>query len=176
LAITKERKHRLVDEYTKLIADNAALIFTTYSGLSVKELQELRRQLRETGSEFHIVKNNLVKLAFKEDELPFPEDVLVGPTAVGFASEYIIGLAKAIVELSRESESMAIKVAIIDGVLYDAKQVGRLADLPPLPVVRAQFLSVLQAPATLVAGILGGSVRQLVNLFKAYAESESAAA
>lgn len=176
MAITKERKRKLVDEYTKLVADNSALIFTTYSGLSVKELQELRRQLRETGGEFHIIKNNLVKRVIKDGELSLPEDVLVGPTAMGFASEDTIGLAKAIVELSRESESMAIKVAIFDGVIYDAKQVGRLADLPPLPVVRAQFLSILQAPASRVAGVLGGSVRQLVNVLNAYAESEPASA
>jgi large subunit ribosomal protein L10 len=93
---------------------------------------------------------------------------------MGFADEDVVGLAKAIVELSRESEQLVVKAAIIDGVVYDTKQVARLADLPPLPVVRAQFLRVLQAPASRAASVLVGSVRQLINVFNAYAESEAA--
>jgi len=69
-----------------------------------------------------------------------------------------------------------VKGAVIDGVIYDELQVTRLANLPPLPMVRAQFLSMLQAPASRIAGVLAGSIRQVVSVLKAYSEAEPAVA
>jgi large subunit ribosomal protein L10 len=174
LAISKERKKQIVLEYKELLNENPALILTSYSGLSVKELENLRHQIREVGGKFHIVKNNLIEKAFKEVDYPLPEGVLVGPTAIGFASEDIIGVAKAIVEISKTTEVMSIKGAVIDGAIYDAGQVRRMAELPPMPVVQAQFLSLLQTPATRAVGIFASSVRQVVSVLKSYSESEPA--
>ncbi|NIS82476.1 MAG: 50S ribosomal protein L10 [Anaerolineales bacterium] len=175
MAITKERKQALVTQYKELAKDNAALILTTYSGLSVKELESLRQQIREVGGEFHIIKNKLADLAFKEANVTLPDDALAGPTAIGFAAEDVVGVAKAIVDLSKETEFMAVKGAVIDGAIFDGQQVRRMAELPPLPVVRAQFLSMLQAPANRFAAIMTSSVRQVVDVVKAYADSEATA-
>jgi large subunit ribosomal protein L10 len=176
LAISKERKKQLVTQYKELLDNNTGLVMTEYSGLSVKEIQGLRAKIREAGGSFHIVKNNLVERAFNEVGVPLPEGSLLGPTAIGFSSEDILGVAKAIVDLSRDAESVRVKGAVIDGVLYDGRQVLQLADLPPLPVVQAQLLTVIQAPARQIAGVFNGSVRQLVGVIKAYAETEAAAA
>jgi large subunit ribosomal protein L10 len=100
----------------------------------------------------------------------------MGPTAIGFASEDILGVAKAIVDLARDVEFVDVKGAVIDGVIYDNSQVRQMADLPPLPMVQAQLLSVIQAPARQLAGVLTGSARQLVNVLQAYSETEPAAA
>ncbi|HEY44393.1 MAG TPA: 50S ribosomal protein L10 [Anaerolineae bacterium] len=159
-------------QYKELLSDNSALIMTAYSGLSVKELESLRHRIREAGGSFHIIKNNLAERAFNEVGVPLPEGALMGPTAIGFTSEDVIGVAKAIVDLAREVEFIRVKGAVIDGLIYDENQVMHLADLPPLPVVQAQMLSVLQAPARQVAGVLIGSVRQLISVFKAYSETE----
>lgn len=175
MAISKERKKDLVGKYKTLLENNSGMILTNYIGLSVKELEGLRRDIREVGGEFHVIKNTLADLAFKEAEITMPENALAGPTAIGFASEDIVNVAKAIVDLSKETEFLTIKGAIIDGVSYDGQQVRRLAELPPLPVVQAQLLGVLQAPASRIAGILAGSVRQVVNVVKAYSESVAAA-
>ena len=67
-----------------------------------------------------------------------------------------------------------MKPALLDGFVYDGRQVERLADLPPQPVLRAQLLGVLQAPAGQIARALAGSVRQLMNVMKAYSESQAA--
>ena len=136
MAISKERKKQLVTQYKELLDNNTGLVMTGYSGLSVKEIQALRAKIREVGGSFHIVKNNLVERAFNEGGVPLPEGSLLGPTAIGFSSEDILGVAKAIVELSRDVESVRVKGAVIDGVLYDDRQVLQLADLPPLPVVQ----------------------------------------
>ena len=176
MAISKERKQALVTQYKELLSSNSALIITAYSGLSVKEVQGLRSQIRDAGGSFHIVKNNLVERAFNEVGVPIPDGALIGPTAIGFTSEDVLAVANAIVDLAREVEFVQVKGAVIDGVIYDDNQVRRLADLPPLPVVQAQMLSVIQAPARQLAGVLAGSARQLVNVLKAYSETEAATA
>ncbi|HEY46659.1 MAG TPA: 50S ribosomal protein L10 [Anaerolineae bacterium] len=176
MAISKERKQALVTQYKELLSSNSALIMTAYSGLSVKEIQGLRSKIRDAGGSFHIVKNNLVERAFNEVGVPFPEGSLMGPTAIGFSSEDILAVAKAIVDLAREVEFVQVKGAVIDGVIYDDSQVMQLADLPPLPVVQAQLLRVIQTPARQLAGVLSGSARQLVNVLKAYSETEAAPA
>lgn len=148
------------------------MILTSYSGVTVKELEEVRRKVRELGGEFHVVKNTLFALVMNEAGIALPEETYVGTTAIGFAMEEIPGVAKAIVDLAREVETVSIKGGLLEQAIYDASQIEMLADLPPLPVVRSQLLSMLQAPASRVAMSLAGSVRQLLNVTKAYAESE----
>lgn len=176
MAISKERKKALVDQYKNVISENTTLILTSNIGLSVKEMEGLRQNIREVGGEFLIVKNTLVKIAFDETNTPMPEGGLEGTTSIGATSEDVIGLAKAIVDLSRDVDTFKIKGAIIDGDVVETSQIRTLADLPPLPVLQGQLLSMLQAPATRVACALNGSIRQVVTVIKAYAEKEPAAA
>jgi large subunit ribosomal protein L10 len=82
-------------------------------------------------------------------------------------------VAKAIVDLARELGTVNLKGGYVDKVLYDAAQIERLADLPPLPVLRSQLLSLIQTPASRVALSLASSVRQIVNVTKAYADTET---
>jgi large subunit ribosomal protein L10 len=175
LAISKSRKQELVAEYRRLIEKHPSLILASFAGMGVKSLDQLRRRIRESGGEFHVVKNRLMALALKERGLVLPEPALEGSTIVGFAGDDIPAVAKAMVEVARQSEALAVKAGIVDGSIYDARQIERLADLPPLAVVQAQFLGLLQAPASRIAGALAGSVRQVVNVMKAYADSAAAA-
>ncbi len=176
MAVSKERKLELVSQYQELFKGSNALIMTAYSGLSVKELEKLRRNIREVGGEFHIIKNRLADLAFKATGVPIPGGALEGPTAIGFAFEDVIGVAKAIVDLAQGNANVYIKGAVIDGVIYDNAQVSQMANLPPMPVVQAQLLSVIQAPANRIARVLAGSARNLLNVFNAYSETEVTAA
>jgi large subunit ribosomal protein L10 len=146
---------------------------TTYSGVPVKELENLRRNIREVGGKFHIVKNTLMSRAFEDAGLEIPAEMLLGTTAVGFATDDVPAVAKAIVDLARELGTVNLKGGYVDKVLYDAAQIERLADLPPLPVLRSQLLSLIQTPASRVALSLASSVRQIVNVTKAYADTET---
>jgi large subunit ribosomal protein L10 len=175
LAISKERKQDLVSQYKSLAESNTAMIITNCSGLNVKQIEALRSQIRESGGEFHIVKNTLAELAFKEADIGLPEGALDGPTAIGFASEDTVDVAKAIVDVSKDTDVLAVKGAVIDGSLFNTQQVFQLAELPPLPVVRAQLLGLIQTPAGNIARALASSVRQVVNVLNAYSDSEAAA-
>ena len=176
MAISKERKQELITEYKQLLQDHPSFVLTAYSGMTVKELEVLRRRIRETGGEFHIIKNKLVGRVFKEADVALPEDTLMGPTAIGFAEEDVIEIMKVIVDAAKESEALRIKGAIIDGEVYDEAQSQRIADLPPLTVIRAQLVGLIQTPASKLTGLFAGSVKQVASVLKAYAESDAAAA
>jgi large subunit ribosomal protein L10 len=174
LAISKDRKLELVGQYKEWLSENNGVVFASYSGITVKELEGLRRKIREIGGEFHVVKNTLIQLALDDAGLNLPQEVLQGTTAIGFTSEDIPGLAKAISDLAKESSAMDIKGGVVDRVIYNGAQMKNLADLPPLPIIQAQLLSMIQTPAGRVANALASSVRQLVNVTKAYADSGAA--
>ena len=176
MAITREKKRELVEEYSRLLESSRGHVLVQYSGVTVKDLQNLRSKLREVGGEFHIVKNSLMSLAMQEAGLEVPEGSFDGTTAIGFARDDIPAVAKAIVDLAKEVESVAVKGAIVEGHLYNRKQVEHLAELPPLPVVQAQFLGLLQAPGRRVASTVAASVRQVLNVLKAYSETEATTA
>lgn len=174
MAISKVRKKELVAEYKGMAERSSGLILTSFSGVTVKDLEGLRSQIREVGGEFHIVKNSLMELAFKELKLPLPEGAQDGTTAIGFATDEIPGVAKAIVDVSRETETLQIKGGLIEGELIDVERIMRLADLPPLPIVRAQLLGLMTTPAGQVASVLAASLRQLAGVIGAYSRSEGA--
>jgi large subunit ribosomal protein L10 len=110
-------------------------------------------------------------LAFKELKLPFPAALMHGTTAIGFAVEEVPAVTKLIVDLSRENPGMRVKAGLIEGSLYDEAQVIRFAELPPLPVVRAQLLGLLTTPASQTAGVLAAALRGLAGVIHAYSQS-----
>jgi large subunit ribosomal protein L10 len=174
LAISKARKEELVMKYGELLGNSRAFVLASYSGVPVKDLESLRRKVREVGGEFHIVKNTLIQRVFEEQGFAVPDDLLVGTTAIGFATDDVPGVAKAVLDLSRESGTMEIKGGMIEKTLYGSGQIVRLAELPPLPVLRAQLLSQIQSPGTRIATALVNSVRQIINVTKAYSETSAA--
>ncbi len=176
MAISKERKQQLVGEYQRLLEGSQGLVLTSHRGLTMKDLESLRRRLREIGGEFHIVKNTLLDRAAKQVGVELPQETLRGTTAIGFAREEVPPVVKAIVELGRESEALWLKAGIIEGELFSAAQMEQLADLPPLAVLQARLLGVLSAPGGRVAAALAGAVRQVATVLKAHSESEAAAA
>jgi large subunit ribosomal protein L10 len=174
--VTRQRKQELVASYQAWLEHSSGVVLTSYTGMSVRAMEGLRRKVRETGGEFHVVKNRLLNLALRQAGVTVPDEALEGSTAVGFAGEDVPAMLKAIVETARAVGALQVKLAVLEGRVYDARQVERLAELPPLPIVRAQLLGLLQAPATRVAGALAGSVRQVVNVVKAYSEKQVAEA
>ena len=171
MAISKSRKEELVGQYKELLNESSGIVITSYSGITVKELEGLRRNIRDLGGTFHIVKNTLMELAFNDVGVTLPEDVLEGTTAIGFTSEDLPGLAKAILDIAKETGSMSIKAGVVEKTIYDGGQMRRIAELPPLPILQAQLLSMIQTPANRVATVVAGSVRQIVNVTKAYADA-----
>lgn len=170
MAINKSRKEELVREYKELLNKSNGIVITSYSGITVKELEALRKNIRELGGHFRIVKNSLMELAFDEAGINFPEEVMEGTTAIGFTNDDLPGLAKVILDVAKVSGSMNIKAGVVENTTYDGAEMRRIAELPPMPIIQAQLLSMIQAPASRVAMVVASSVRQIVNVTKAYAD------
>jgi large subunit ribosomal protein L10 len=147
---------------------------TEYKGVTMKQLDELRRRVRELGGEFHIVKNTLARLAFKEAGLPIPEGLFEGSTAVSFAFNDAAGMAKIMNEFLRTNEFIKVKGGYLGNQPMTAEDVKSLAELPPLPVMRAQLMGTLLAPASQLARILAEPARMVASVFKAYADKDAA--
>jgi len=174
LAISKERKVEIINQHKDWLANSKGAVLTEYIGLSAKDLEQLRLKIREAGGEMHVIKNTLGKLVFEEAGLDLPENVYEGSTAISFAYANAPDLAKAISDFAKTSDFVNIKAGILDGRAITADEVKALADLPPLPVVRAQLLGTIMAPASRLARVLAEPGRQIASVIKAYADKESA--
>jgi large subunit ribosomal protein L10 len=174
LAISKQRKEELVAQYIDWIDKSQAMFLTEYTGLSMKMIDDLRAKVRETGGEFHVVKNTLGKVAFEKAGLDLPEKFLEGSTAIVFVFQDVPAMAKTISEFSRSSDFVKIKGGYLDRRPIQASAVKDLAELPPLPVMRAQLLGVLSTPASKLARTLAEPARQLAAVIRAHAETATA--
>lgn len=175
MAITHEKKEVLVKEYLDQLNVSEAVIITSYRGLRVTQVEQLRRKIREAEGSFAIVKNTLAERALKEAGLPVVEEMLTGPVGIGFCHHNVSGVAKAISDFSKQNELLAIKGGLLGNRVIDEAGVRNLANLPSLDVLRAQLLGLINAPASQLAGVVAGGVRQLVNVFNAYAEKDAEA-
>jgi large subunit ribosomal protein L10 len=174
LAITKQQKQEIVAQYGEWLQQSDALVITEYTGLNMKEMDALRGKIREAGGEFHVVKNTLMKLAFQNADISFDEEQFVNSTAVAFAFEDPPGIAKAMTDFAKEYEAIKIKVGYLEGQRMTAEEVKALADLPPLPVMRATLLGTLLAPASQLVRTLAEPGRQVAAVVKAYADQDAA--
>jgi len=170
LAITKEKKNELVADYSERLAQSQAVIFTDHRGLTVKAQEALRRQLWESESSFQVVKNTLLSRALQNAGMSVPEEVLTGPTALGYCYEDAAAVVKILTQFAKETDVLTFKGGILRGQYIGPSQVLALGALPPREVLLAQVLGSIQAPITGVVNVLAGTLRGLVNVLQARAD------
>jgi large subunit ribosomal protein L10 len=176
LAFTKEEKAEMLEEYRGWIKKSQAVVLIEYKKMTMKDIDGLRLKVRELGGEVHIVKNTLLGRALESSGLPQPKGFLEGSTAVGFAFSDAPGLAKILKEASRGSEIFKVKGGYLGNQAVNAAEIRALADLPPLPVVRATLLGALMAPASQLARTLAEPARSVAAVLKSYSEKAAAPA
>ncbi|TAK12552.1 MAG: 50S ribosomal protein L10 [Anaerolineae bacterium] len=176
MALTKERKEKMIAQYAQWLERSEAVVFTEYTGLSMPALDKLRDAVRTAGGEFHIIKNTLAKHAFAKAGMDTPDSLFNGSSAIGIAFSDPPGVAKAILDAGKDNELIKIKGGFLNGQLLTAADMKALAELPPLPVVRSQLLAVINTPATQLARLLKEPGRQVAQVLKAYADKGGAAA
>lgn len=152
-------------------------VLTEYRGLSVAELTRLRRQLREAGVEYHVVKNTLALRAARDLGLDGQlEHTLNGPTALALGLRDQVSAARVLTEYVRTSRGpLRIKGAVLDGRLLPPEDVEELAYLPSIDVLRGHLAGAIQAPLASVVGTLEGALRTLLYVFEQRAEQLGAA-
>jgi large subunit ribosomal protein L10 len=173
LAISKTRKDELVEQYIELLNNSRAVFITEYTGLNVKDISQLRQEIRKADGAFHVTKNTLLRYALEQTDHPAPEELLAGQVATGFALSEAPALAKALTDFAKDKENLIIKGAILGKNVLTAEQVTALATLPSLDELRAQIIGLISAPAQNITSVIAGGVRQVVNVIDAYAKKDS---
>lgn len=176
MAVSKARKNEVLASYNDWLEKSKAIILVEYTGVTMKNLDNIRAKIRETGGEFHVVKNTLARRAFADNGMDFPQEYLLNSTAVSFAFSDPASTAKALSDATKGLDFIKVKGGFMDGQVLNADQVKTLASMPPLPVVRAQLLGVLQAPAGKLVRTIAEPARGLAAVIKAFTEKAPAAA
>ena len=176
MAITKERKQEVLNTYQDWLKRSQAVILVEYTGAKMKDMDTIRARVRESGAEFHVVKNTLMRRVFTEQGMTLPDGFLLQSTAISFAFTDAPATAKALSDATKGMAFVKVKGGFLGGQMLSAAQVKSLADLPPLPVVRAQLLGVLQVPAGKLVRTIAEPARSLAAVFRAYSEKAQTAA
>ena len=152
----------------------SAMWVVDYRGLTVKEMQQLRRDIRETGSVMKVYKNTLVHLALAEAELPTLDDMLAGPSAFVFSGNDVAASAKALKTFAKANENLEIKGGLMEGAAVSAAEVEAIASLPSREQLMAQIAGAISGVARGLATTINGVPRGLAQVVKAVAEQKEA--
>ena len=141
-----EAKKQLVDQIADQLKNSVSTVIVNYRGLTVAEVTELRKQLREAGVEYKVYKNTMLRRAAEQAGIDGLDEFLVGPTAVATSTEDVVAPAKVIAGFAKEHDAIEIKTGIMDGSLISADEVKTVGSLPSHDGLVSMLLSVLQAP------------------------------
>jgi len=161
----RTEKEQLVTELTTKIKGAQALYYTDFTGMNVKRMTELRRQLRRAGVEYVVIKNTLALRAVNESGLVAGS--LKGPTGIVVAADALAG-AKVLTDFAKANDQKpAVKGGMFDGRAIDAEQVKALANMPSREQMLAELGAGLMAPLAQMAGVMNGMLTMMVGALEA---------
>ncbi|MCL8024574.1 50S ribosomal protein L10 [Nocardioides bruguierae] len=156
-------KQAAVSDLVEQFNESAGAVLTEYRGLTVKELQDLRRSLGENAT-YAVVKNTLTKLAAKEAGLSGFDDLLTGPTAVAFIKGDMVEAAKGLRDFAKANPTLVIKGGVMDGQALDAAEVAKLADLESRDVLLGKMAGAMLASLSQAVYLLNAPLAQAARL------------
>ncbi len=175
MAKTKAQKQDLLTSLKERWTRTKSMVFSDYSGLKVAELEDLRRQLKDSGSEYLVVKKTLLSKLFKESGIQDIDPRQVpGELAVAFGYEDEIAPAKIIATLSKKYEALTISGGMLEGKFMSAERIIALSKLPSKDQLIAQVVGSIRAPLSGLVGVLQGNLRNLVYALNAIREQKTA--
>ncbi len=171
MALTREKKEKIVDDIRDNISEKTVVYFVNYKGMKARQIEKLRKQLKEDDANIMVVKKTLAKIAFEEEGIDFNPQELEGELAFVFGFGDIVSPAKTVSEFSKNYK-MRILGALLDGDGLEASKVEELADLPSKDQLRAQLVSTIASPLTGFVGVLEGNIKGLLTVLKKQSEKE----
>jgi large subunit ribosomal protein L10 len=156
-------KAAAVAELVESFQDSAGAVLTEYRGLSVKQLQELRRSLGENAN-YAVVKNTLTQIAATQAGVEAFDDLLTGPTAIAFINGDVVEAAKGLRDFAKAHPALVIKGGILDGKPLDPAEIARLADLESREVLLAKLAGGMLATLNQAVYVLNAPLAQAARL------------
>ncbi|AZH31368.1 MULTISPECIES: 50S ribosomal protein L10 [Paenibacillus] len=160
-----QAKQEAVEVVAAKLRESVTTVVADYRGLNVAQVTELRKQLREAGIEFQVLKNTLLRRATAEAGLTELDAVLTGPTAIAFGKDDAVSAAKILNDFAKKNNALELKGAVVEGRVIGVEEIKALAELPSREGLLSMLLSVLQAP-----------MRNFALAVKAVAEKEEQSA
>ena len=173
----RAEKQFIGKEYVTRLNSSPFFIVVDYRGLTVTNFTELRKRLHGSGSEVHVVKNSIFRVAAKEAGLAqLDKSALAGQVAVVTGQKDVSSAAKVLKAFAKEFSKGAVHFGYLNNQRLENKDLMELADLPSLDVLRAKILGTLQAPAAQLARVIAAPGQQLARVIQARVDKEPAAA
>ena len=156
-----EVKSQVVAEIVEKLQNCSSAIVVDYKGLTVEEVTELRKKMREAGVEYKVYKNTLVRKAAKEVGIEqFNDELLVGTNAIAFGQEDPVAPARIIKEFMDSHPKMELKMGVVEGTFYGKEDIVAFANIPSREVLIAKLLGSLKAPVSNFAYLLDAMIKK----------------
>jgi large subunit ribosomal protein L10 len=167
--LLRARKTEIVEHLKGVFSDAGVIVVAHYKGLSVAEVSDLRRGMRDAGAAFRVTKNTLARIALADTPYATLDRLFIGPTAIAYSADPIAA-PKAAVDFAKRNDKLAIVGGALPGNLLSPEQVRALADLPAIDELRAKLVGLLATPAARLIGVLQAPGAQLARVLAARAE------
>jgi len=167
----KEKEIFIADMKDRLTRAKATFI-VDYQGLRVEAISKLRKELKDIGNEFRVVKNRLMKLACQDTETESLKEHFEGPCGLAITYDDIVAPAKVLVDFSKDNKNLDIKIGQTSGKTMDLEAIKRLAELPSRDELLSQVLSAMQAVPSSLVRVLNGLLVNFLNVLKAIEASK----
>jgi large subunit ribosomal protein L10 len=164
----------MITSLNAALAGQTFIAVTHNNGLTVTEMQALRKQMRDAGASFKVAKNRLARLALAGTKFENLSDLFKGPTGIAFSKDPVAA-AKVCSTFAKVNSKLVILGGNLDGQKMDVAGVETLAKLPSLNELRARLVGMIQTPATRIAGVIQAPAAQLARVFAARAKQGEAA-
>lgn len=171
MALSRTQKESMLADYQAGLAEAPHAFVVGYKGITVPQVTELRDKVRESGGTYVVVKNTLALRAVDGKALHELREQFVGPTAVAFTGEDVVGLAKALTQFAKDVPAIEFKGGVVDSQAISADQVQQIASMPSREELLAKLLYLLQSPVTRVTRALNAITRDFVVVLDQIARS-----
>jgi large subunit ribosomal protein L10 len=160
-----DQKQAIAEELRGQLGSAEVVYLTDFTGLSVEAIGDLRRQLREAGAEYRVVKNTLALRALEGSDMPNLKEYLQGPTAFVFGGADPVAPAKVVQEFAKENEERpAVKIGVVESRIVSREEFSKLADLPPRDELLGSIAGSLTAGVAGIAGALNSLIRDIAYM------------
>jgi large subunit ribosomal protein L10 len=170
--LTKSQKEAIVDEIADKVKKSKALVFSDFKGLKVKDMTQIRKDLRLEGVEFKVLKKTLAYIALKKAGKEVDIKKMEGQVALAMSKEDEVIAAKLIAKAAKSNENIKILGGMIDLRYIEKEEVLALSKLPSKEELLATFVGTINAPISGFVNVLAGNIRNLLNVLKAINEAK----
>jgi large subunit ribosomal protein L10 len=171
--VDRAEKKQCVDSLAGVFKSTSVVVVAHYSGLTVAQMQNLRKQMRAAGATVQVAKNRLVKIALQGSDVASISGLMRGPTLIAH-SEDPVAAAKVAVAFAKENDKLVILGGAMGKTALNVEGVKSLATMPSLDELRAKLVGLIQAPATKLAQLTTAPAAKLARVIAAYAEKDAA--